>query len=305
MHALTHRRTRRAAIAASLLGAVLATAGCGSGGGSEAAGGSSTADVGWTELVSAGKLTFCADISAPPLTFYDAAQKPVGAEIDLGDALAKSMGLQAEWKNTAFNGIIPALQAKQCDAILSQLYIKPEREEVVDFVPYMYAGNTLVVPEGDPKGFNGLENACGKLVATQTGTTMADFLAKASADCQAAGKPPVDVRLFGKDTEAYQQLATGLVDAYGTTVETAAYALSQQKGKFQMSGEPFGKITTGIATDKGSTGLHDGLTKALADVRADGTYDEVLAKWDLQADALPADGADASASPSDSASATS
>src|SRR5689334_13470202 len=77
-------------------------------------------------LVKGGQITYCSDISAPPLTYYDVAQKPVGAEIELGNALAAELGVRANWANTSFNGIIPALQAKQCDAIISQLYIKPE-----------------------------------------------------------------------------------------------------------------------------------------------------------------------------------
>ncbi len=177
-------------------------------------------------------------------------------------------------------------------------------EEIVDFVPYLYSGNTIVTAVGDPKGLNGLANACGARVAAQTGTTVTDYLTETSAECESAGKPPVDVRLFGKDTEAFQQLSSGLVDAYGTTVETAAYALAQQPDKYQASGEAFGKIKTGIATAKGADGLHQGIAEALAAVRADGTYDAILAEWKLEADALPADG-EASAEASATASATS
>ena len=63
-------------------------------------------------LVKSGQITFCSDLSAPPLGYLDASQKPVGAEVELGDALAKAMGLKAVWANTTFSGIIPALQAK-------------------------------------------------------------------------------------------------------------------------------------------------------------------------------------------------
>jgi polar amino acid transport system substrate-binding protein len=294
MNGRTRGRARRAQVGATFACLLLATAACGSGSGSgseSSSEGSSAAEVNGTELLSAGKLTYCADISAPPMTFYDENQTPVGVEIDLGDALAEEMGLTAEWKNTAFSGIIPALQSKQCDAILSQLYIKPEREEVVDFVPYMYSGNTIVVASDNPKGIDGLENLCGTRVAAQTGTTVSTYLEEASATCESDGEPAVDVRLFGKDTEAFQQLATGQVDAYGTTVETAAYALTELEGQFVPSGEPFGQITTGIATNKDATGLHDGIADALAALRENGTYDEILADWDLQDDALPEEGA--------------
>jgi polar amino acid transport system substrate-binding protein len=235
-------------------------------------------------LLKDGEITFCSDMSAPPLEFLDADQKPVGAEIELGDALAKAMGVKAVWANTAFNGIIPALQAKQCDAILSQLFIKPEREKIVDFVPYLNSSNTIAVKAGS--AVTGLDGLCGKKAAAGTGTTVADYLKQANAKCSSSGGGAIDIRLFTKDTDALQQLKLGLVDAYGTTVETAAYIMKQQPGQFAMAGEPFGAITCGIATRKDAPGVHDALTAALKVVRQDGTYDKILASWNLSGDAL-------------------
>ncbi|MFJ9906730.1 ABC transporter substrate-binding protein [Streptomyces sp. NPDC101152] len=235
-------------------------------------------------LVKGGQITYCSDISAPPLTYYDTAQKPVGAEIELGNALAAELGVRANWANTSFNGIIPALQAKQCDAIISQLYIKPEREKVVDFVPYMYASNTLVVAEKNAKSIKGASDLCGRKAAGQTGTTVVQYLTDQSGKCAAAGKPKIDIRQFTKDSDALQQLRLGLVDAYGTTLETAAYVLKQQPGTFGLVGEPFNRIKVGAATRKDDTSLHDALTQALAAVRKSGTYDAILKKWNLTGD---------------------
>ena len=240
---------------------------------------SSTAKV--TGLLKDGEISFCSDMTAPPLEFLDANQKPVGAEVELGDAIADSMGVKSKWVNTAFNGIIPALQAKQCDAILTQLYIKPEREEVVDFVPYLYSSNTVLVQEG--AGISGIDALCGMKAAAQTGTTAAEYFDEASAKCSG---DPIDIRMFTKDTDALQQLKLGLVDAYGTTLESAAYVMKQQPGQFEMAGDPFGKIECGIATRKDATDVHDAIAAALADVQADGTYDEILAEWNLTGDAL-------------------
>jgi len=240
---------------------------------------SSTAKV--SGLLKDGEISFCTDPTNPPLEFLDPSQKPVGAEIELGEALAGSIGVKARWANTAFNGIIPALQAKQCDAILAQLYIKPEREEVVDFVPYLYSSNTVLVKEA--AGISGIDALCGKKAAAGTGTTAALYFKEASAKCSG---DKVDIRLFSKDTDAAQQLKIGLVDAYGTTLETAAYMIKQQPGQFAMAGDPFGKIECGIATRKDAKDVHDAVAKALANIQADGTYDKILAEWNLTGDAL-------------------
>lgn len=271
-------------IAISAAGTLLAA--CGGGSGSE--GGTGSSGLPSSALISGGTLTFCSDISAPPLTYYDKDQKAIGTEIELGDAIAKKLKLKSKWNNVAFNGIIPALQGRQCDAIISQLYIKPEREKIVDFVPYMYAGNTVLVKSGNPKKVSGIDDLCGHKVAAQTGTTIVDILADEAKKCAAAGKAKIALSKFGRDSEAQQQLKLGLVDAYGTTVETGGYAIKEQPGAFETVGEPFGKITTGIATTKANKALHDALAKAFAEVRTDGTYDAILKKWELKDDALPA-----------------
>lgn len=233
-------------------------------------------------LIKDGELTICTDPTAPPLEFLDANQKYVGAEIEIGEALGKAMGVKVNWANTAFSGIIPALQAKQCDAILAQLFIKPEREKVVDFVPYMLSSNTILVKAGST--ISGLDGLCGKKAAAGTGTTASDYLKTASGKCPSGQS--IDIRLFTKDSDALQQLKLGLVDAYGTTVETAGYVMKQDAGKFAMAGEPFNPITCGIATRKDVPALKDAISAAFKAIRADGTYDKILTTWNLQADAL-------------------
>lgn len=274
-------RQTTALVGAVCLSALVAA--CGSDSDASGDGGSSYE----SKLVQPGTLTYCSDISAPPLTYYDKDQNAVGTEIELGDAIAKKMGLKTTWKNVAFAGIIPAIQAHQCDAIMSQLYIKPEREKVLDFVPYMYAGNTVLVPTGNPAGVSDIDALCGLKVATQTGTTAAETLTEQNKKCQSSGEDPIKATRFNRDSEAQQQLKIGLVDAYATTVEIAGYAMKNQPGAFETVGEPFGKVETGIATVKDASALHDALTKAFEDVRVDGTYDKILQDWQLTGDALP------------------
>src|ERR1700760_1417451 len=94
-------------------------------------------------IAKAGKIVFCTDISGPPLEYYDENNKPIGSDIDIGTEIARRMGVAASFNNTPFSGIIPALQARQCDAIISQLIDKVARRAVVDFVDYQYSSNGL------------------------------------------------------------------------------------------------------------------------------------------------------------------
>lgn len=237
-------------------------------------------------LTHAGKLTFCAEFGNPPLGFYDEHQVLTGFEIELGTEIAKRMGLKVEWKEVAFSAIIPALMAKQCDAILSQLFDKPERREVVDFINYMYSSQSLLVAKGNPRNIKGLDGISGLKVSVGNGTTIQSLLDAQNKLFKEAGKPEANVVVFPKDSDARQALQTAQVDAYGTTLETAAFFFQKAGQVFDIAGKPFNKIKTGMAIRKGDGEIENAIQTAFDAMRADGTYSKLLEKWELGGDAI-------------------
>lgn len=234
-----------------------------------------------------GTIRYCSDISSPPLEFYKNGTQATGSDIDLGNAIATTLGLHPVWVNTAFAGIIPALQAGHCDAIMSQLFDKPSRRAVVDFVDYMNSSEAVLVAAGNPLHISGAGGLCGRKVAAETGTTITDYLAQQSKACVHAKKAAISVQTFLRDADALEQLALGHVVAYGTTLETGAYDMSKStQHKFQFAGPAFGQILTGIATRKNDTALHAAIAGAFATLKKNGTYHRIFAKWGLVADLL-------------------
>lgn len=266
----------------------LLAAGCGSGSGTGTSGAKTSAaiKVPASALGQPGTIRYCSDISSPPLEFYVNGQQPTGSDIDLGNAIARELGLKPVWVNTAFAGIIPALQAGHCDAIMSQLFDKPARRAVVNFVDYMNSSEAVLVRKGNPHHITGIASLCGLHVAAETGTTVTDYLAQQSKSCTAHGKPPIAVQTFLRDSDALNQLALGHVDAYGTTVETGGYDMSKNPGMFQIAGPPFGQIPTGIATVKRNTALHRAIAAAFTALERNGTYQKIMTKWHLKPDML-------------------
>lgn len=238
------------------------------------------------DIAKVGKITYCAEFGNPPLGFHDENQVLLGLDIDIGTEIANRMGVKIEWKETAFSAIVPALLAKHCDAILSQLFDKPERREVVDFVNYMYSSQSLLVPTGNPKNVKGLDDLSGLKAAVGNGTTIQGLMEEQNKKFKEAGKPEASVIVFPKDADARQALQIGQVDVYGTTLETAAYFLQKAGQVFDIAGEPFNKIKTGIAIRKGETDVRDAIQKAFDSMKADGTYQKLLSKWDLEGDAI-------------------
>jgi polar amino acid transport system substrate-binding protein len=290
MRAQLSRVTRTALTCLAIGAAGLVAAGCGSGSGSSPgsapASGAAPAGLPAGALGQPGTIRFCSDISSPPLEFYANGQTPDGSDIDIGNAIAARLGVKAQWVNTAFAGIIPALQAGHCDAILSQLLDKPARRSVVNFVDYMNSSEAIMVRKGNPGHVTGLSGLCGLSVAAETGTTVADYLATASKACTAAGKKPVAVQTFLRDSDALSQLGLGHVAAYGTTVESGGYDISKDSGMFALAGPAFGQIATGIATAKNNTALHTAIATAFAALQKDGSYAQVMTKWGLGPDEL-------------------
>lgn len=238
-------------------------------------------------IKNAGKIVYCSDISGPPLGFFDESGKPIGSDIDFGNDIAQRMGVKAEWSNTPFSGLIPALQARHCDAIISQLFDKPKRREVIDFVDYMNSSQSLLVRQGNPKGVHTLTDLSGHKIAVENGTTIQTLIDDQNAKFKAAGKPLAELVVFPKDTDALQALQIDQVDVYGTTLESAAYYIVKAPNLFEVAGDPFNQILTGVGIRKGETELQGAIQKAFDEMRADGTYKKILARWHLEGDALP------------------
>jgi polar amino acid transport system substrate-binding protein len=238
-------------------------------------------------IQTAGKIVFCSDISSPPIEFMDANNQPTGSDIALGSAIAAQLGLEAVWSNIPFSGLIPALQAGNCDAVLSQLFDKPARREVINLVDYMNSSQSILVASGNPKHVQSLDDLSGLKVAVEDGTTIQTILATQNDTFKKANKPLIDIVVFPKDTDALQQLQIGQVDAYGTTLETAAYYITKSPNTFEVAGKPFGQILTGIGVVKTNTALTQAIQTAFSAVKASGTYLQILTQFGIQGDALP------------------
>ena len=233
-------------------------------------------------IIKEGTLSICTGDSAPNI-FYDDNNELQGVEIDIANAMAKRLDLSTTLGEYAFAGLIPALQAKQCDVIMGSLYIKPEREEIANFVPYLYSGTAVAVNKENPRKITGFDDSlCGTKVVGITGATGAASAQEKSDECVAAGKDPLTITLVDEGTNALQQVLAKQADAFIDTTEIVSYYEKQSGGDLMAIGKPFGKIRIGAATLKDNTELNTALDKAFAAIVDDGTYGEILAKWGVE-----------------------
>jgi polar amino acid transport system substrate-binding protein len=269
---------------------LLAFAGSGCGGSSKKSSGSTTTTTAGSgasitapaSISGAGKLVFCSDITYPPEESYkQGTTTPEGSDIDIGNYIAGKMGVKARFDNTGFDGIIAALLAKKCDAVISGMNDTPERRKQVAFVDYLKVGQSFMVKKGNPANITGIDSLAGKSASVETGTTNKDFLDAQSKRLTSQGKKAIKVVTFPKDTDAANALRTGRVDAYFGDAPVVAYYIEQTPDAFSLGGTPVNPISIGIAINKSNTELQSAVTKAIAMIYADGTMNTILTKWKL------------------------
>ena len=232
-------------------------------------------------VAKAGKIVFCTDPTYPPEEFLQGA-KPVGSDIDIGNAAAKAMGVRAEWRNVGFDGIIAALLTKKCDAILAGMTDTPQRRQQLDFTHYLNVGMSLMVKKGNPHHVTGLASLSGLRVAVEVGTTEKDALTAENKVLAKQHRNRVTIRLFNKDTDAAAALFTGKVDAYFADDPPVGYYVKKSGGKFEVAANRIQSAPIGVATRKRDP-LGGAMRKAIAALYADGTMKTILAKWGLSA----------------------
>lgn len=215
----------------------------------------------------------------PPFNSIDKDGNLVGFDVDIAKALCKAADFECEFVVQDWDGIIPGLIAKKYDAIIASMSITEERKQKVDFTNKYYNTPAKFFAR---KGANleiSLEGLKGKTVAVQRATIHENFLRDNYGDV-------VSIKSYATQDEAYLDLVSGRADAgIADSVAVLEGFLSTDEGKdFQFYGPDFSDPKwfgdgAGIAVRKGEDELREKLNAALAQIRADGTYKKINAKY--------------------------
>ena len=233
------------------------------------------------ELVDAGKLTWGTSATFPPFE-YMTDDKPAGFDVDMMAAIAKQMKLESGIAQIAFTGLIPAVEGKRIDLIVSGMYINPQRTQVIDMIPYVYVGNQIVVREGNPKHIDGRDSLCGLNVAAPIGTVFETSAKQTSTDCKAKGKSEISLLSLTGTVNCALALTQGRADAIIVSTPVVGALMTETPGAYATAGAPWDTTTQmGIGVSKNNPGLKDAVDKSLKAIVADGTYAALIKKWNL------------------------
>nr|WP_316232624.1 ABC transporter substrate-binding protein [Bradyrhizobium sp. SZCCHNPS2010] len=238
------------------------------------------------EIRQSGMLRLTVNSTYAPMEYRDPATNELkGLDIDLANELAKRLKLKIVWSETPFAELIPSLQTKRADFIISGISDRASRRGTADFVDYLVTGpQFFVLAESEAKIAADL---CGKKIGTTRSTSFPAEIEKWSkAVCEAAGKPAAQYVPGENSIDVRNQLKQGRIDAAVQGSETLPYAQSQEAGKYRIVGEPIAYGYQGIMVRKDDGALRDVVTEQLKAMIADGSYKAILDTWGLGANAV-------------------
>ncbi len=226
------------------------------------------------QTIEEGILTVGSDIPFPPFEFREGGEL-TGFDVTLAEELASRLDLEVKWIDTGFDTIFTQLAAGRFDMVASATTITKERAQQVNFTePYYAAQQALTVnteQTPDLEAVDGVE--MGDSVAVQKGTTGEIWVRENLPE-------GVRIRSFPDAPDTYTALEAGNVTAV-IFDEPSALAEAKKRPSLEVvdtldTGERYG-----FAVDPENEELLNALNAALADVKEDGTYEEIYGMFDL------------------------
>ncbi|ASA57000.1 transporter substrate-binding domain-containing protein [Vibrio gazogenes] len=225
-------------------------------------------------ILNKGELRACFDAGYVPFEMKTKDGRFVGFDLDMAKHMARSIDVKFVPVNTAWDGIIPALQTDKCDIIISGMTITPERNLKVNFAdPYIVIGQSVLISPklaGKIKSYQDLNDPKYTLTS-KLGTTGAEaakrYIPKAKLD------------LYDTEVDAVLQVSNGKADAYVYDLPYNAIYAAQHPKQVTHLETPFTYEPLGWAIRQDDPNFLNFLNNYLRQVKGDGTYQRIYDKW--------------------------
>lgn len=214
----------------------------------------------------------------PPFSEIDKSGKLKGFDIDIANALCAQMKAECTLVQQSFDGLIPSLQTRKIDAAIASMSITEERLKTVAFSDKYYQtparfvikkGGTLDISDAGLKG---------KRIGVQRSTIHDRYASEKFKTAQ--------IVRYTKQDEVFLDLVAGRVDiAFLDSIAATVGFMKTEGGKnFQFAGPVYDDPKyfgsgAGVAMRKTDTALRDDFNKAIAAIRANGTYKKIMDQY--------------------------
>lgn len=231
-----------------------------------------------------GKIVAGSDLTFFPYEYMDN-NTPAGFDIELLDGIAKVLGRTAENKDTRFPNLITGLQGGRFDITNSSMYITAERVKVIDMIPYLKSGESILALKGAEYQPKKPEDFCGHKVGSMGATSWLQQLRKLSDEyCVKNGLKPIALSEYGTDPQTTQALLSRAVEAQITDAAVARGVVDKLGSRVVISSDTLiYPVLNGFGVKKGNDEVKNAMVDGLKTFSATPEYAALLKKYNFQA----------------------
>lgn len=222
------------------------------------------------QVKSAGALRVGTEGTYPPFTFHDDAGKLVGFDVEIAQEIAKRIGVEAQFVEGPWDGLIAGIDANRYDVVINQVGITDARKEKYDFSEPYIASKAALVVKGDNTDITSFEGLKGKKAA-QTLTSNFGKLAQESG-----------AELVGTDgfDQSIALVVQGRADAtINDSLSFFDFKKKQPDADVKIVATQPNADYSGVLLAKGKPELLEAINAALTEIKADGTYATISEKY--------------------------
>lgn len=239
----------------------------------------------WERVKTAGKIVFGTSADYPPFEFYNSNFQLDGFDIAIAKELGKRLGVEVEFNDFAFSGLLDALQLGQFDAAIAAMSVTPDRQQAVDFTNLYFVGDdAALIRSNDDSTYRSATDFAGKKVGVEAGTTYQNW---AQNSLVGAGIiPQGSLTPYSDTVSMIRDLRNGSIDV-ALIGRLPAIFITTRAQDLKIGGQGMVQQRFAIATRKGSS-LTDQLNDAMIAMQADGTYSKLASQYlDIALNAQP------------------
>lgn len=194
----------------------------------------------------------------------------VGFDVEVAQKVAEKLGKELVIEDMSFDSLIMALNADKVDFVIAGMTATDERKTQVDFSDSYFNSKQMIIVKAEDDSLTSADDLAGKKVGVQLGTT---------GDLFVSGTDGIaEVCQFQTGTQAVLDLKNGKVDAVVIDAEPAKKMIEGQSD-LKLLDVPFIEEEYAVAVKKGDEDILKAVNQTLAEIKADGTYDEIYTKY--------------------------
>jgi L-cystine transport system substrate-binding protein len=222
------------------------------------------------EIKSSGVFRIGTEGTYAPFTYHDDTGKLVGFDVEIGEAIAQKLGVKAQFLEGRWDGLIAGLDANRYDAVINQVGITEERKKKYDFSDPYIASKAVLIVRGDNTDIKTFADLKGKKAAQSLTSNFGKLAASNGAE------------LVGTDgfDQSIQLVLNGRADAtLNDNLSFLDFKKHKPDANVKVVATQDNADYSGVIINKNQPDLLAAINKALADIKADGTYQKIADKY--------------------------